>query len=188
MLMPFAIETWRDLKLRRFLLYDEAYVAIGYDDSWSGAIRLVLLLAAMLLAVAFLVLMPRGTTLVHAPSARPRCTSTCCTRSCSSRSGRRRSCTARQPCWVLPAMILFCIGISVVLSLKPVRRVFRPLVEPRARWLFRAEPATATGTLVLPPGAMPPPPAVSGEPPSGEPASGEPAPEDPPATGPTPPR
>jgi len=61
-----------------------------------------------------------------------------------------------QPFWVLPAMILFCIGISVVLSLKPVRRVFRPLVEPRARWLFRPQPSTATGTLVLPPGAMPP--------------------------------
>jgi hypothetical protein len=34
--------------------------------------------------------------------------------------------------------------------------VFRPLVEPRARWLFRPEPSTATGTIVLPPEALPP--------------------------------
>ena len=48
------------------------------------------------------------------------------------------------------------LGISIVLSLKPVRRVFRPLVQPRARWLFRPETSTATGTIVLPPEAMPP--------------------------------
>ena len=99
----------------------------------------------------------------------------------------------RQPFWVLPAMILFCIGISVVLSLRPVRRVFRPLVEPRARWLFRAEPATATGTLVLPPGAMPPLPGETQEPSttSSPPAASPPAPpappEDPPSTGARPP-
>ena len=69
-----------------------------------------------------------------------------------------------QPFWVLPAMILFCIGIAVVLSLKPVRRVFRPLVEPRVRWLFRPEASTATGTIVLPPEALPPLPPADGPP------------------------
>ena len=54
----------------------------------------------------------------------------------------------QQPFWVLPAMIVFCIGISVVLSLKPVRRVFRPLVEPRARWVFRPEPGRRITRLV----------------------------------------
>ena len=58
--MPITIETLRDLRLRRFMLYDESYEAIGYDEPWSGAIRLVLLLGAMTLAVAFLTLMPRG--------------------------------------------------------------------------------------------------------------------------------
>ena len=62
LVMPIAIETWRDLRLRRFMLYDESYQAIGYDEPWSGAIRLALLLFAMLLSVAFLVLMPRRTT------------------------------------------------------------------------------------------------------------------------------
>ncbi|MDQ0895491.1 acyltransferase family protein [Agromyces ramosus] len=152
--MPLAIDTWRDLRLRRFMLYDESYEAIGYDEPWSGAIRLALLLFAMVLAVAFLVLMPRGALwftpfgtatmyiyLLHTFVLFP-------FRETGMLAGD-------QPFWVLPAMILFCIGISIVLSLKPVRRVFRPLVQPRARWLFRPEPSTATGTLVLPPEALP---------------------------------
>lgn len=150
LVMPVAIETWRDLRLRRFMLYDESYVAIGYDEPWSGAIRLALLALAMVLAVAFLILMPRGRHwftpfgaatmyiyLLHSFVLFP-------LRETPLLEGP-------QPYWVLPAMILFCIGVSVVLSLKPVRRVFRPLVQPRARWLFRPEPATPTGTIVLPP-------------------------------------
>ena len=54
--------------------------------------------------------------------------------------------------------------------LKPVRWVFRPLVEPRVRWVFRLEPSMATGTLVLPPGAMPPLPS----PPPSDAADGDP--------------
>lgn len=148
--MPLAIETWRDLRLRRFMLYDEAYEAIGYDEPWSGLIRLVLLLGAMVLAVAFLVLMPRhahwftafgGATmyiyLLHSFVLFP--------------FRETPLLEGPQPWWVLPAMIVFCIGVSIVLSLPAVTRVFRPLVQPRARWLFRQEPATATGTLVLPP-------------------------------------
>jgi hypothetical protein len=80
-----------------------------------------------------------------------------------------------QPFWVLPAMIVFCIGISIVLSLKPVRRVFRPLIEPRARWLLRPEPSTATGTIVLPPEALPPgarPPASEAQRPPEDPRPG----------------
>ena len=150
--MPITIETLRDLRLRRFMLYDESYEAIGYDEPWSGAIRLVLLLGAMMLAVAFLALMPRGAHwftpfgratmyiyLLHTFVLFP-------FRETGVLAGQ-------QPFWVLPAMIVFCIGISIVLALKPVRRVFRPLVQPRAKWLFRPEPSTATGTLVLPPEA-----------------------------------
>jgi fucose 4-O-acetylase-like acetyltransferase len=178
LVMPMAIETWRDLKLRRFMLYDESYQAIGYDEPWSGAIRLFLLLLAMLLAVAFLVVMPRRATwftafggatmyiyLLHSFVLFP--------------FRETPILAGAQPFWVLPAMIVFCIGISIVLSLKPVRRVFRPLVEPRARWLFRPEPSTATGTIVLPPEALPPlpPPASSGppaEPPAPAPGEGAP--------------
>jgi fucose 4-O-acetylase-like acetyltransferase len=175
-LMPVAIETWRDLRLRRFMLYDEAYVAIGYDEPWSGAIRLVLLGLAMLLSVAFLVLMPRGRHwftpfgaatmyiyLLHSFILFP-------FRETGMLAGP-------QPFWVLPAMIVFCIGVSVVLSLKPVRRVFRPLIEPRARWLFRPDPATPTGTIVLPPEALPPV-SPTAPPPTASPATPPPAEDD----------
>ncbi|GAA2456665.1 acyltransferase family protein [Agromyces soli] len=166
--MPSAIEWWRDMKLRRFLLYDESYPDLGYDEPWTGAIRLGLLLAAMVLAVAFLTLMPRGAHwftpfgaatmyiyLLHSFVLYP-----------FRESGVLEG---DQPFWVLPAMIVFCVGISIVLSLKPVRRLFRPLVEPRARWLFRPEPSTATGTIVLPPEALPPGPAGT-TPPTAPPA------------------
>jgi len=168
-IMPITIETLRDLKLRRFMLYDESYQAIGYDDPWSGGIRLVLLLSAMVLTVAFLTLMPRGDHwftpfgratmylyLLHTFVLYP-------FRETGMLAGD-------QPFWVLPAMMAFCIGLSIVLSLKPVRRVFRPLVEPRARWLFRPEPATATGTIVLP--------TLPGDPPAG-PGPGPGAPQRP---------
>ena len=107
--MPIAIETWRDLRLRRFMLYDESYVAIGYDEPWSGAIRLALLLFAMLLSVAFLVLMPRRATwftpfgtatmyiyLLHTFILFP--------------FRETPMLAGQQPFWVLPAMMLFCIG------------------------------------------------------------------------------
>ncbi len=57
-----------------------------------------------------------------------------------------------EPLWVL-AMIVFAIALSVVLATPPVRRVFRPLVEPRPSWLFRPEsshrdPGAARGSSV----------------------------------------
>jgi fucose 4-O-acetylase-like acetyltransferase len=40
------------------------------------------------------------------------------------------------PTWLLPLMIVMGIGIAVALGTPIVRRVFRPIVEPRASWLF----------------------------------------------------
>jgi len=37
--------------------------------------------------------------------------------------------------WLL-AMLLASVGIAVVLATPWVRRIFRPIVEPKARWLF----------------------------------------------------
>jgi fucose 4-O-acetylase-like acetyltransferase len=176
-ILPMAIESWREFRIRRFMLYDESYVAIGYDEPWSGAIRLALLVFAMILAMAFLTLMPRGAHwftpfgaatmyiyLLHTFVLYP-------FRETGILAGY-------QPVWVLPAMIVFCVGISIVLSLKSVRKVFRPVIEPRARWLVGPEPSTATGTIVLPAEALPPAP--------GEPPGAEPGPQ--PGSEPTPPQ
>ncbi|WP_353809323.1 acyltransferase family protein [Agromyces sp. SYSU T00194] len=147
--MPLAIGTWRDIGLRRFMLYDDAYMAIGYDEPWSGLIRLALLASAMVMTVAFLMLMPRGAHwftpygaatmyiyLLHSFVLYP-------IRESDLLAGD-------QPAWALPIMIVFCVGVSILLSQPLVMRIFRPLVQPRARWLFRPEPHTATGTIVLP--------------------------------------
>ncbi len=39
--------------------------------------------------------------------------------------------------WLL-SMVLACIAISIALSSPLIRRLFRPLIEPHPRWLFRA--------------------------------------------------
>jgi len=38
-------------------------------------------------------------------------------------------------------MILACIAISIALSSPLVRRVFRPIIEPKPRWLFAKQTA-----------------------------------------------
>ncbi|GAB3123461.1 acyltransferase family protein [Glaciibacter psychrotolerans] len=140
----------RALKVRRFLLYDSSYGSFGYGEFWAGGIRLGLIFLAFALIVAFLLLMPRRQTwftgfgaatmyiyLLHSFLLYP-----------FRESGIL---TGPQPAWALPGMILLSIAISVLLSQPIVRTLFRPLVEPRARWLFRRESATPTGTIVLPP-------------------------------------
>lgn len=143
------IDGLRDLRVRRFFLYDEAYALFGYDQLWAGGIRLGLMLLAFALIVAFLMLIPRRTVwftplgaatmyiyLLHSFVLYP-------LRETGLLEGR-------QPGWLLPALIVLSVLISIVLSQSIVKRVFRPLVEPRARWLFRPTAATPTGTIVLP--------------------------------------
>jgi len=144
-----GIDVLREIKVRRFLLYDESYGQFGYDEFWAGGIRLGLILLAFALIVSFLLLIPRRTTwysslgaatmyiyLLHSFLLFP-------LRETGVLDGP-------QPAWVLPALLVFSVLVSSVLSLNLVRRVFRPLVEPRVRWLFRPESTTQTGTIVLP--------------------------------------
>ncbi|MCU1635309.1 MAG: fucose 4-O-acetylase [Cryobacterium sp.] len=141
------IGTLRALKIRRFLLYNEAYPEFGYDQIWAGGIRLGLILLAFALTVAFLLLVPRRRTrftalgaatmyiyLLHSFVLYP-------LRETGVLDGP-------QPGWVLPALVLGSVLVAMVLSLPLVRRVIRPLVEPRAPWLFRPQHTTAAGTPV----------------------------------------
>ncbi|MDJ0339112.1 acyltransferase family protein [Cryobacterium sp. PH31-O1] len=149
LIISLNIHTLRDLQVRRFLLYDEAYGVFDYSQFWAGSIRLAVMVLAFALIVAFLMLIPRRTTwftslgaatmyiyLLHTFVLYP-------LRETGVLDGP-------QPAWVLPGMILLSVAISIVLSLPVIRRVLRPLVEPRMRWLFRAGAATPTGTVVLP--------------------------------------
>ncbi len=48
-----------------------------------------------------------------------------------------------EPTWLwLPAVVVLSVVIALALATKPVRTVFRPLIEPRPAWLF-ADPALA---------------------------------------------
>ncbi|TFD56015.1 fucose 4-O-acetylase [Cryobacterium sp. Hh38] len=149
LLITLNIETLRELQVRRFLLYDESYATFDYSSWWAGGIRLAVILLAFALIVAFLMLIPRRTTwfselgaatmyiyLLHTFLLYP-------LRETGVLDGPQAG-------WVLPAMIVLSVAISIVLSLPIVRRVMRPLVEPKARWLFRPGAATPTGTIVLP--------------------------------------
>ncbi|WP_051972998.1 acyltransferase family protein [Cryobacterium sp. MLB-32] len=148
-LISVNIELLRELKMRTFLLYDESYALFGYSQFWAGGVRLGLMVLAFALIIAFLMLIPRRATwftpfgaatmyiyLLHSFVLFPM-------RETGILDGP-------QPAWVLPGVIVLSVVISVVLSLPFVRRVFRPFVEPRARWLFRPAAATPTGTIVLP--------------------------------------
>jgi fucose 4-O-acetylase-like acetyltransferase len=149
-----AIEPLRAFQIRRFLLYNEAYPVLGYDQLWAGGVRLGLILLGFAFTVAFLLLMPRRTTwftalgaatmyiyLLHSFLLFP-------FRETGVLDGP-------QPWWVLPAMLLLSIAISVVLSLPVVLRLFRPLVQPKATWLFRPQVPTQTDAIAVPPGDKP---------------------------------
>jgi len=140
--MYFGIDAWRDLLVRRFLLFDEQYSSFGYDQWWAGFVRLLVIVLALLMTLSVLVLVPRVHTfftawgsatmyiyLLHTFFLYP----------------------IRESGWledhsnvpVLAAMVALSIGVAVLLSQRFVRRIFRPLVEPRAKWLFHARRAPA---------------------------------------------
>jgi fucose 4-O-acetylase-like acetyltransferase len=132
----------RTVQVRRFLTYDTAYPAFGYDEIWAGGIRLGVMLVAFALIIAFLMLIPRRLTwftsfgtatmyvyLLHTFLLYP-----------LRESGWL---DGPQPGWMLPALIVLSVLISAVLSLPLTRRLTRPVIEPKAPWLFRPEPAPA---------------------------------------------
>lgn len=135
-----GISTWRELLIRRFLLYDEQYGSFGYDQWWAGAVRLLFMALAVALCFAFLALTPRRETpwtllgtatlyiyLLHSFVLYP-------IRQWSWFEGNTQA-------WVLVAAIAFSCVLPFVLGNRAVRRMLRPLVEPRLEWLFhRAEP------------------------------------------------
>lgn len=139
LVLALNVPFWREVKVRRVLLFDEAYPAFGYDEWWAGALRLAAIAVAALLVFAFLVLMPRRETwfsalgqatlyvyLLHTFVLYP-------VRESGLLDGP-------MPWWVLPLVVVLSLALTVGLAQPIVRRIFRPLVEPRAAWLFRPKP------------------------------------------------
>ncbi|MDD7929169.1 acyltransferase family protein [Microbacterium thalli] len=130
------IDVWREVDLGRWLSYDASYADAGTTEWWAGGIRVALLLLALVLTAAFFALVPRGehgwtrlgqytmyVYLLHSFVLYP-----------FRESGVLRD---AEPTWLwLPAVVVASLGIALGLASRPVRRLFRPLVEPRPAWIF----------------------------------------------------
>ena len=132
----FFVDVWRDMNLREWLFYDDNYATLGGTQWWAGGVRLALMAVAIALSAAFFALLPRRTHwwthfgqytmyvyLLHSFVLYP-----------FRESGILRN---AEPTWLwLPVVIVASVLIALGLATRPVRRVFRPLVEPRPSWLF----------------------------------------------------
>ncbi|MCU1543539.1 MAG: fucose 4-O-acetylase [Microbacteriaceae bacterium] len=127
---------WRAIDLRYWFFYDESYRALGDGEWWSGLVRLALIALAALLTAAFFVLIPRGTLwitsfggstmyvyLLHSFILYP-------LRETGILKDEHSSAV-----WLV-SMVFACIAISILLSAPGIHRIFRPLIEPKPRWLF----------------------------------------------------
>lgn len=136
------VQAFRDFDLRRWFFYDDSYQDLGEPYWWAGLLRLGLMALALVLSAAFLALVPRRETvfsgfgqatlyvyLLHSFVLYP-----------IRESGVLRD-EGSRAIW-LGAMVIASVLISIVLSSRAVQRVFRPLVQPRARWLFREDRVT----------------------------------------------
>jgi fucose 4-O-acetylase-like acetyltransferase len=134
---------WQATDLRSWLFYEDSYADLGGEQWWAGGVRLALMALAVLLSASFFVLIPRGTYwwttfgqytmyvyLLHSFVLYP-----------FRETGVLRD---LEPTWIwLPLVTMLSVVVALLLATKPVRRVFRPLVEPRPTWLFN-DPALAS--------------------------------------------
>jgi fucose 4-O-acetylase-like acetyltransferase len=134
---------WREVELRYWFFYDDDYGGlISGGHWWGGLARLGTIAAGLVLSAAFFALIPRRETvltrfgqytmyvyLLHSFVLYP-----------FRESGVLRG---LEPTWLwLPTVSALSVAIAFALGTRPVRLVFRPLVEPRATWLF-ADPSVA---------------------------------------------
>jgi fucose 4-O-acetylase-like acetyltransferase len=130
------IEFFRSVHLQGWFFYDEGYRALGDTEPWAGLIRFGLMLLAVVLCAAFYLLVPRRETiftvfgqatmyiyLLHSFVLYP-----------IRESGVLKD-DHSSAVWLL-TMVFASIAISIALASPLVRRVFRPLIEPKPDWLF----------------------------------------------------
>ena len=131
------VDVWRDVRLGTWFFFVDAYRDLDAPHWWAGAVRLGIIALALVLMSAFLVLLPRRETrwtalgkytmyvyLLHTFVLYP-----------FRQSGLLRG-LEPMGLWI-PLVAVASVAIAVALSTRPVRRIFRPLVEPRMPWLFR---------------------------------------------------
>lgn len=136
----FFVDEFTEMSLGQWLFYDASYAEIGGTQWWAGGVRLLLMAVALVLSVSFFALIPRReyrwtavgrytmyVYLLHSFVLYP-----------FRESGVLRG---LDPTWLwLPLVCVLSIVITVGLASRPVRALFRPLIEPRPGWLF-ADPS-----------------------------------------------
>jgi fucose 4-O-acetylase-like acetyltransferase len=136
------VQAFRAFDLQYWFFYDDSYRDLGErGEWWPGLLRLGLILLAVVLSAAFFALIPRRETffsafgqatmyvyLLHSFVLYP-----------LRESGVLRDDHASAT-WLL-TMVFASTAIAIILSSPAVRRIFRPLIEPRLRRLFRPEAA-----------------------------------------------
>lgn len=130
------IEVFRDIHLAGWLFYDDSYQRLGEPVWWAGLLRLGLIVLAVVLSAAFYALIPRRDTifsvfgqatmyvyLLHSFVLYP-----------IRESGVLRD-DHSSAVWLL-TMVFASAAIAIALSSPIVRKIFRPLIEPKPDWLF----------------------------------------------------
>lgn len=139
------IDLWRDIDLRFWFFYDDSYDGLGEDAWWAGGVRLAIIILNVILIAAFMLLVPRRKSwmtgfgqatmyvyLLHSFALYP-----------IRESGILSK--AEHADLLLPVMVIIAILLSIALSTEPVRRFFRPLIEPKPRWLFAKDDGMPAG-------------------------------------------
>jgi fucose 4-O-acetylase-like acetyltransferase len=134
------VEPLREFSLHHWFFYNDSYSGLGGFEWWAGAVRLGLLGLTTVLCAAFFVLIPRSQTwmtafgqstmyvyLLHSFVLYP-------LRETGVLQGDHSSLM-----WLL-SMVLASVAISIALSGPLVRKIFRPIIEPKADWLFARRP------------------------------------------------
>lgn len=137
-----------DLKRIQFHLwffYDDSFSDLGGQGPWAGLLRVAVLGIGVILSGALLVLIPRRRTwfsafgqatmyvyLLHSFVLYP-----------IRESGVLKDEHA-SAIWLL-SVLAASVGIAILLSSPWIRKIFRPIVEPRLDWLFRTRDARPPG-------------------------------------------
>lgn len=139
------LDLWQTIDLGRWFFYVDPYADLGGEQWWAGGVRLAIMVLGLVLSASFFALMPRRgmwwtrlgqytmyVYLLHSFVLYP-----------FRQSGVLRG---LDPTWIwLPLVIVLSVLIALGLSTRPVRWVFRPLVEPRPRWMFADPELVAAG-------------------------------------------
>ncbi|MBI5160958.1 MAG: acyltransferase family protein [Micrococcales bacterium] len=129
---------FKRFQLHLWFFYDDSFESLAEQQWWAGPLRLGLIVLSVALIAAFFALIPRRLTwftgfgtatlyvyLLHSFVLYP-------VRESGVLGDQKESVL-----WLI-SVLVGSVAIAVFLSSPFIRKVFRPLIEPKPRWIFRA--------------------------------------------------